>query len=127
LVLSEDDYLDFLVAVAEDIKAPNQNDRVILPYVDQALSQFSVILLGYRLQDWDFRVLFRGIIKLLPPSRKLNLVIQLSPEEQGGIDDCQKAREYLRKYLLDAKFEVMWCDAESFVHMLWDTYRQGQT
>lgn len=127
LVLSEDDYLDFLVTAAEDIQVPDQYKPVILPCVRQALTQSSLILLGYRLSDWDFRVVFRGIIKLLtPPFSKLNLVIQLSPEEQSGISDCQKARDYLKEYLRDARFDVMWCHAEDFVQMLWNKYSEGQ-
>lgn len=127
LVLSEDDYLDFVMAVSDGIKVPDQYNPVIPQYIVQALTQSSLILLGYRLQDWDFRVLFQGVIKQLTPAqRKLDLVVQLSPEEQGGIGDCEKAREYLKKYLLDARFDVMWCDAEDFVHMLWETYRQGR-
>jgi hypothetical protein len=55
LVLTEDDYLDFLVGVS-------QNWETLPPPVTQALSTSSLMLLGYSLRDWDFRTVFRGLI-----------------------------------------------------------------
>jgi hypothetical protein len=52
-VLTEDDYLDFLVKVSWD-------NTVIPPRIAEALTDSSLLLLGYHLQDWDFRVMFRG-------------------------------------------------------------------
>jgi hypothetical protein len=92
LVLTEDDYLDFLSNVS----------GAILPRVMEALTQSSLVMLGYSLASWDFRVLFRGLIK--PRPKKLTSVaIQLQENELE--------KEYLQKYLRQVSFEVEWIDA----------------
>jgi hypothetical protein len=102
LVLTEDDHLDFLANVGDAI-----HSRVM-----QALTQSSLVVLGYSLRSWDFRVLFSGVIKARPPSLwKTSVAIQLadSPEE----------KEYLAKYLRQVKFEVEWTDPGSFIQELY--------
>jgi len=60
LVLSEDDYMDYMLALAQD----NNANRPLIPnYLREAIAQQPLLLLGYRLQDWDFRTLFRGVIE----------------------------------------------------------------
>jgi hypothetical protein len=57
------------------------------------------MLLGYRLQDWDFRTLFRGVLNAgEAPLRRPSLAIQLDPARQKGIDNEAAARHYLEKY-----------------------------
>lgn len=106
LVLTEDDHLDFLVAISQTA------DAVPLR-VQQALSDSSIVMLGYRLPSWDFRVLFRGLIKPRPnPLRQTNVAIQLEP------DEVQKG--YLQNYLAQARFEVYWGDVHAFLRELWE-------
>ena len=52
LVLTEDDYLDFLVAISMD-------QNLLPPRIQEAFTDTSLLFLGYRIADWDFRVLFR--------------------------------------------------------------------
>ncbi|MEW5958768.1 MAG: SIR2 family protein, partial [Chloroflexota bacterium] len=61
LVLTEDHYLEFLVAVSEH--RGKDTDR-IPDRIRQALNDSALVLLGYSLQDWDFRSLFWGLIKM---------------------------------------------------------------
>ena len=53
LVASEDDYLDFIVNISE-------NETLIPARIWKALRSSSILFLGYRIADWNFRVLFRG-------------------------------------------------------------------
>ena len=56
LVITEDNFFDFLVSVAED--------RSLIPLVVQeALSNSSLLFLGFGLEDWDVRVLLRSLIR----------------------------------------------------------------
>jgi len=126
LVLSEDDYLDFLARVSEesrDSKAP-----FIPLYLSAALAESSLILLGYRLHDWDFRVLFRGLIKAKHDAlRKFSLAIQLDPVEQRGVVNAHEARNYLEKYFEPSKFRVEWDNTDDFIRKLyrkWDEWRK---
>lgn len=127
LVLSEDDYMQFLVRVAKD--TTDSKEPVIPLYLRGALANSSLILLGYRLQDWDFRVLFRGVIKSNPLQWR-SVALQLNPTEQGGIINPKEAQEYLRQYFQyfrEARFEVEWGNTDNFVSKLWrewDKWRQ---
>ncbi len=118
LVLSEDDYMNFLVNLAKD---PD-----LIPYsLRQALTQSSLLLLGYRLQDWDLRVLFGSVIK--PSSlRPINVAIQLDPAEQGGITDREKAQAYLQQYFekKEGSFKVEWGSTDTFINVLWQKWNE---
>ncbi len=131
LVLSEDDHLDFLVKVAQDINtvvkvAPGVDTcpRLIPLYLRTALAESALMLLGYRLQGWDFRVLFRGIInageaRLRPPS----LAIQLEPDQQKGVEDKSQARAYLEKYF-KPPFQIEWNNTPNAVNKLWEVWQK---
>jgi hypothetical protein len=55
LVLTEDDYLDFLVNMSKDIA------HFLPPRIQEAITVSSILFVGYSLTDPDFRVLFRGL------------------------------------------------------------------
>ena len=58
LVVSEDDYFAWLYAWAI------RHSRSVPPSVLEALEAKSLLFLGYRLDDWDFRVVFQSIWNL---------------------------------------------------------------
>ena len=101
LVLTEDDYLDFLVAVAADPK--------VLPHhIQRALAGTSLLFIGYRLADWDFRVIHRGLVAASEASlRRLSVTVQLNASDA--------AREYLDRYFSALKLRVYWGSATDFV------------
>lgn len=78
LVLTEDDYLDFLVNTSRNL--------ALLPHqIARALSGSSLLFIGYSLEDWTFRVLFRGLVSSTEPSlRRISLTVQLQPPELVG-------------------------------------------
>lgn len=78
LVLTEDDYLDFLVNTSRKLK--------LLPHqISRALSGSSLLFIGYSLEDWTFRVLFRGLVSSTEPSlRRISVTVQLQPPELVG-------------------------------------------
>ncbi|MBV7330361.1 SIR2 family protein [Chloroflexi bacterium TSY] len=124
LVLNEDDYLDFLASISQDVG----QDNPILPfYLRQALTQSSLILLGYRLRDWDFRVLFRGIIGTMPFGlRQFSLAIQLDPRKQRQIVSARQVMDYLEQYFGSSNFSVEWETSHDFIENLWTTWQQWQ-
>ncbi len=129
LLLSEDDYLDFLKNIARD---RTNTERPIIPtYLRDHLANSSLIMMGYRLPEWDFRVLFRGVIPLyIETQRYKSLAIQLEPQQQNGIADAGKAMKYLDAYFGKGNFAVVWQDVFGFVGELWDKWnqwRQGQS
>ena len=120
LVFTEDDYLDFLVKTTQD-----QDDRIIPTRIKQALADSSLLLLGYELQDWDFRVLFRGLIRSTHTARRPRSVcIQLDPNEHDG-DDPKEIEHYLNSYFGEYKFDVYWGSLDMFAQDLWENLGGG--
>jgi SIR2-like domain len=110
LVLTEDDYLDFLVAISRD---PD-----LLPHrIQRALAGTSLLFLGYRLADWDFRVIHRGLVAAMEASlRRLSVTVQLTPSDP--------ARDYLDRYFSALKLRVYWGNAAEFAAELQTRWRQ---
>jgi SIR2-like domain len=106
LVLTEDDYLDFLVAVSRD-------EHMLLPHEIRRAAATSLLFVGYSLADWDFRVILRGILSRLQKSEKgLNVTVQLPR------DDPQQEK-YLEQYFRDLfEVKVFWGTARDFAREL---------
>ena len=116
MVLTENDHLDFLVSVS-------RARSIIPPLIKKEMTDSSLVLLGYELPEWDFRVLFRGLIAKRQRSRgMLSLAIQLerTTDEFGHEMDLAKAKDYLETYFDSARFEIYWGDSARFVKELWD-------
>lgn len=123
LVLTEDDYLDFLVNISRD-------PEIIPRRIEKALVSTSLLFIGYRLADWDFRVLFRGLIGSLERSLgRIRVAVQLAPKppETGGITQEQVQR-YLEDYLAKDDVRVYWGEARDFARELqarWEAFNGG--
>jgi hypothetical protein len=108
LVLTEDDYLEFLVGVAQ--QQGKDTDR-IASVIRQAMFDSALVLLGYNLPDWAFRVLFWGLIKPATSENKGIFTLQLEPSEVE--------KKYLQEYLKrEAQFEVFWGDIHAYAQEL---------
>ena len=128
-MLTEDDYLDFLAAISQD----TYQQQPLLPlYLRQALTQSSLLLLGYQPRAWDFRILFRGLINATPSSlRMINLAIQVDPNEQGWVVAAEDIKRYLQGYFEEKEkqlnFSVVYDTTAAFVNKLykeWDKWRR---
>jgi hypothetical protein len=76
--------------------------------IQRALAGTSLLFVGYKLTDWDFRVLHRGLVMAGEQSlRRLSVTVQLRPTDA--------AREYLDKYFGSMKVRVYWGTATEFV------------
>jgi hypothetical protein len=117
LVLTEDDYFDFLIAVTrnESLKKASIPD-----VVSEALASSGLLLLGFQADDWDFRVLFRGILR--QPGSALGemytrVAVQMNPIE-GHIIDPDRASQYLQKYFEKQEINTFWGSADDFMKKL---------
>lgn len=110
IVLTEDDYLDFLVAISSDPK--------LLPHqIKKALAGTSLLFIGYRLADWSFRVLHRGLVMAGEQSlRRLSITVQLRPTDPE--------REYLEDYFGAMNVRVFWGTASDFARELQRRWRE---
>ncbi len=119
MVLNEDDYLDFLGTLARDASSAKP---IMPPYLQQAIAKSSLLLLGYRLRDWEFRVMFRGLVR--PSSlRDFNLAIQMDLQQESGRASPEQIKNYLEKYLGSSNFTVSWLSPQTFMTQLWNEWQ----
>jgi hypothetical protein len=119
LVLTEDCYCDFMVNIYK-----NKKPRPIPPRIEQALVDSSLLFIGYRLADFDFHVIYKGLIDQLPgSSRRASVSVQLPLE---GLDAAQreKQQEYLAKRFERMDVAVFWGTAKQFAAELWDRWKE---
>jgi hypothetical protein len=74
LVVSEDDYVQFLTVMSPE------NKRGMPKLIEQLLIDSSLLFLGYGLEDWDFRTIYKGLIERLPRQQQwMSFAIQKGP------------------------------------------------
>lgn len=114
LVLTEDDYFRYLMGVT-------RNDELLPTLVNKALTSSALLFLGFRLEDWNFRVLYQGFTSLEGYQRSMRytrVAVQVDPQE-GVMLDPQAAREYLRNYFgQKAQINIYWGSADDFLREL---------
>jgi hypothetical protein len=90
LVLTQDDYFDYLIGAS-------RNHALVPHVVRHALTGSSLLFLGFQLTDWSFRVLFRLILSQEGGAlrkRFPHVAVQVDPEG-GHLIDVEQARRYL--------------------------------
>ncbi len=124
IVLKEDDYFDYLIGVTS-------NKEAIPDDVRRALADTALLFLGFRLDDWDFRALFRSFMLSQGGrgrrSHYAHVAAQIDPEE-GQNSNPEGARRYLQGYFQDAAISIYWGRVEDFVQALltrWQTAQQA--
>lgn len=113
IVLTEDDYLDFLVNISRD-------QDLLPPRIQRSLTGTSLLFIGYNLADWNFRVLFRGLIVSMERSlRRMSISVQLPPINSHGSDSTNKrAQKYLDEYFDRIDIKVYWGTTQEFMQEL---------
>ncbi len=119
LVLTEDDYIDFLVRVSA-------NPDLLPPVITKSLRSRMLLFIGYSLTDWTFRVIFRGLLSARPLHTSYpHVSVQMPPLSNDG-DDNRSARiqEYLDRYFEMQSISICWRTAREFTAELrrrWET------
>ncbi len=102
LVLTEDDYLKFLINFSRD--------PALLPSpVRDAISASTLLFLGYRLADWNFRVLFQ---MLRPDPDYISIAVLLPPGPNEP--SAEEAQQYLDDYYGAMNLKMFWGTAQEF-------------
>jgi len=122
LVLSEDDYMNFLITAAEGF-----NSQELYPTpLRLALPTARLILIGYNLPDWDFRALFRFLLMARKTAKKKKSVaIQLRPA-LGNQDYQINSVKYLEQFFDDHDFSVVWNNPDEFIYSLIEAKNAGR-
>jgi hypothetical protein len=113
LVLTEDHYFDFLIGATRN--------KELIPYrLVRRLTDSSLLFLGFRLDDWEFRVLFRTLESLggrVLKEGHRHIAVQLDPDD-GRIQDARHARRFLERYFGEANISLYWGSANDFLNEL---------
>ena len=115
--VSEDDYFAYLVGLG----AARARTGVIPADVLDALSDRTVMFLGFSLEDWSFRVLFRSIVQARYASRwyrHQHVAVQIHPDAAHRRSP-RALRNYLERYFENDKVFVYWGSASDFTRELW--------
>lgn len=110
LVITEDDYFDYLVGVTG-------NKDLIPAAVRRKLADTALLFLGFELDSWDFRVLYRSLMGQEGRGRRsryAHIAAQIDPEG-GRLIEPERARKYLEQYFQNADISVYWGSAEDFL------------
>lgn len=127
IVVTEDDYFDYLIGVTR----PAQDSPHPQPVL-RAQGRTSLLFLGFKMEDWDFRVFFRSLRGREGGGWNKNIThvaVQIAPEE-GTVLDTARAREYLKQYFQGAKIDIYWGHVVDFMRELqvkWNERRETVT
>src|SRR5215213_15920 len=115
LVLTVNDYLQFLVNVSHD-------HMLIPPLIQGAMTGGSLLFLGYQLDEWDFRILFHTLHTYLPRAlTRAHVSVQIVPlVKPSTAEQLEKATRYLNSYFEKELYNtrVYWGTCHEFVQEL---------
>jgi hypothetical protein len=121
LVLSEDDYIDFLVELSH-------KPDLIPSYLRTALDESTLLLLGFQVEAWDFRTLHRGILNPWSSTRQRDSVITLDPSgeiERSGDFIRRELTRYYEGYLANLRLQVHWGTPQECGRWLWEAWQNA--
>jgi hypothetical protein len=120
VVLTEDDYLTFLAAM--------QDPKLLPDVVRRAIASSSLLFIGYRMADWNIRVLLQGLRRLgqgLGGRGNLSVMVLVPPEGPDGTQE--KMQDYLGRYYAAIDLRVYWGTARQFCGELASRWKQRPT
>jgi len=121
LVLTEDDYLDYLARIARDYE-------YLLPTsVHEALASTTLLFLGYRLEDLDLKVIMRGLLTHLDLARwgMLHVAVQIEADDVDAAKNQEIVR-YFQKYFSTSKIDLYWGSTRQFMADLYARWQERQ-
>jgi SIR2-like domain len=110
LVITEDDYMDFLVNISID-------EQLLPPVIRRALTGSTLLFVGYRIADWNFRVLLRSLSRFMESGLQRTHFAVITPP-QAADDMRAKVQDYLSEYYENIDVRVFWGTATEFLGQL---------
>ena len=117
VALTEDDYFQYMLGIGSQSKVQGGD----YDPAGEALAFNSLLFLGFRLQDWSFRVLLRSIFdrpgaeaRRVGDNDRSCFCAQIEPDE-NQVRQPELAAKYFEDYLDKAGTEIFWGSAEEFL------------
>ncbi len=111
IVLTEDDYLHFLAIMGRD--------KLLPEVIQRAIARSTCLFIGYRLADWNFRVLFQGLRAGSIAGGSIAVLKPPGDDELAG-----RQREYLDRYYANIDLKIYWGTAQEFTIELRDRWEK---
>jgi hypothetical protein len=122
ILVTDDDYIDFMVMVAQDSNNKTAKIPLLNHHVRRALANSNLLFIGYSLNDWNFRVMMRHLMKQANIARTdqyRSISIQMPPDpELISESNREAAKQFLADYLSTSAIEILWCTAKQFLDAL---------
>lgn len=119
LILTEDDFFEYLISFGQN--------RELLPLpVRTRFTNTSLLFLGFQLDEWNFRVLFRSIMRLAKDGRLEDyphVAVQIDPTESHN-EDIKKARLYFQEYFKKDDISIFKGSVEDFTTQLRERWKE---
>ncbi len=125
MVLTEDDYINFLVNLSRE------GLNILPSHIRIALAKSSLLFVGYRLTDWSFRTIFHSLVGSIRHSSysRTHISVQLLPENGGDEKKREKVEDYFTRYFDKLEIKVFWGTAREFMQELndrWERYNNAK-
>lgn len=115
IVLTDDDFIDYQHGM---VSAAASGEPMPLPeQVVDAITGSPLLMIGYSLQDWAFRVLYSSLLSKLRRTRR-SISVQLVTTLNGNADAEERATKYLKQYLDGWNISIFIGSGERFFHEL---------
>jgi len=119
LVLTEDDYFTYLLSLNELRKSEQRPETSL---ANRLLATSGLMFLGFRVEDWDFRVFFHFLMKresrdLANQLERKHIAVQVDPED-GRNAEPTRVRQYLEKRFVSQTVDLYWGGSEDYLQEL---------
>jgi hypothetical protein len=125
MVLTEDDYYEFLIGFTT---ARRRTPAIIPPLIARALTDSNLLILGFQLNDWTFRALFRIVMSQQGGARRgryAHIGVQVELDDTRNMD-TRRARKFIEKYFGDSEISIYWGKSEDFIEQLARKWKAAQ-
>jgi len=122
MVLTEDDYLQFLCSVVE-------RENLIPMNIVTAFRTSALMFVGYSLEDISLRVLFQRVASFMAGNDFTHVAVQYTKPPNASAKDIEaleKHFEYQRKRLKNVNIRLFWGDCDEFAETLWSHWQAAQ-
>ena len=114
LVLTEDDFFEYLIQYSKYNLMPGM--------ISSSMVEGSLLFLGFSLDDWKFRILFRNIMnkagaELLKRKAYKHVGVQLDPDDYTPAEAI-RMKQLLMEYFSASKISIYWGSSADFLREL---------
>ena len=113
ITVLEDDFMDFVYKIGkQDLRLPTSLARL--------LKNNLLLLMGFRVHDWSFRITAQMLADYLNPTHDIrHVAVQMSPLKDGSsTEEQEKVERYVKAYLKSRNSEVYISDTATFLEEL---------